>query len=390
MRGSSYFRKRTRKTKKRRGTRKLVGKRRRVGTRKRATKKRRGHRGDALRLSIPRIAMNVIPRTADRVRTTLDYKMRAQLLWANTAEQHLGMIIKPNILGPWNTATGPFQSTWPANGSNVLFSHTVSSTPGFSSVTSRYQNYLVTGSKINVKITRQEAADSTTCWAGLLPLTPDQTVNMVLRNSAASPTANNNYLIPQRALTAGITMDGGIANAQLMTIRQQAHNIIHTVTMPYSGANKTTLSQTVSAKKFQPLGYPYGDSFVGILPAQNGPTFAGTTGDGVPPPTQYNHYFFMQRTSAATPGTEAFDIEFDLKVYVTLHNPYFTQSAPTLADDDPGPLDDPGIEEDYSMGDTPVTPNLSNLSLTTPSHATSTCLNPQHPKIMHEKVGTCI
>lgn len=372
-------------TKKRRSTTKKRGGKRR-STFKRSTfkKKRKGHRGDALSLVTTRIPMNVIPTYSDRVRTTFDYKMRGQLSITNVAESVIGMYINPQYLGPWSVSAGPFRAIWPSAGTNVLFPHSVSSTPGFASATSRFQNYVVTGSKISVKVTRQEAADSTTCLFGLLPLTQDQTAALVLRNSAASPTANNSYLLPQRLLTTTSTMDGLVANAQLMVVKQQPHSIIKSVTMPYSGHSVTHLSQSVSAKKFLPFGYPYGSDYQGALPLSLGPTFAGTTGDGVPPVAQYSHYFWMQRTTAVTPNTEAFDIEMDLKIHVLLHNPYFAQSAPTL--DDPEPPDP--YPEDYEM-DPPSTPNLTNLSLTTPSHA-STCLNPQHPKIQHERVGTCV
>lgn len=383
--GTTIFRKSTRKTKKRRSTTKRGGKRRRTFKRSTVKKKRRGHRGDALRVVTQKLPMNVISTYADRVRTTFDYKMRGQLSITNVAESVIGMYINPQYLGPWSISTGPFRAIWPAAGTNVLFPHSVSSTPGFSSATSRFQNYIMLGSKISVKITRQEAADSTTCLFGLLPLTQDQNAALVLRNTAASPAANNSYLLPQRLLTTTSTMDGLVANAQLMVVKQQPHHIIKSVTMPYSGHSTTYLSQEVSAKKMLPFGYPYGGDYQGALPLSNGPTFAGTTGDGVPPGAQYSHYFWMQRTTAVTPNTEAFDIEIDLKVHVQLHNPYYAQSAPTL--DEPGPPDpDP---DDYDMDNPPPTPNLSNLSLTTPSHA-STCLNPQHPKIQHERVGTCV
>lgn len=370
--------------------------RRAVATRRSTSSQYRGvssgygsSQSSIMHVNAPRLAMNVIPKTADRVHATLDYKMRGQLSWAVAAEQHLGMIIRPTYLGPWNVAFGPFGLSWIAAGTNVLFPHTVSSTPGFFTLASRYSTYYVSGVEISVRVVRQEANDSSTHVIGMLPLTGYQQQAMILRNTTASPTANNNYLLPQQGLTSTTVMTSGLANAQLMTIHQQPYYKETTTTMPYSGQAKAYLKQKYPAKKFVQFGFPYGDGFQGILP--------NTTGtDGTPPDNGFAHYFYMQRTAAVTPGIEAFDIEFDLKLKVTLSDPGFMQSAPTITIDDNKEEkkeekkeikkeDDDDYDEDLVNA-----PDFSKLSLSTPTTKSPyTCLNPKHPP-GHTPSSTCV
>jgi len=371
-----------RKTFKRRPTRKRTFKKRRGTTFKRRHLKRRRH-GILGRISAPRLAMNVIPRTADRLHVSFDYKMRGQLSWANTAEQHIGMIFAPTHLGAWNASFGPFASAWPAAGTNILFPHSVSSTPGFFTTISRYSQYYVSSVKITARIVRQEAADSCTCIVGMMPLSATQFSRMILRNTTMSPTANNSYWVPQVGNSATTPATGNICNSQLMTIRQQPYLKTREVSMPYNGKQSAVLSQRYSAKKFLSLGFPFSIDSNGNLPT-------GPGSDGTPPVDQFYHYFFMQRTAAATPSNEAYDIEFDMQIHCTLHDPGFMQSAPTETQVDPVPADPEMKEEDddlIDVNETPSTPNLSNLSLTTPR---STCLNPSHPTIPHQRAGTCV
>lgn len=385
-------------TKKRRTfKKKSFSKKRKYSKKRRSTKKRnyvskKRKTGFLGRLNAPRMAMNVIPKTADRLHVKLDYKMRGQLLWANTAEQHIGMEIRPTYLGPWNASVGPFSMTWPAAGSNVNFPHTVSSTPGFYTLVSRFERYYVSSVKISVKVTRQEAADSTTCIIGMMPLNHTQALDMVHRNSTLSPTSNNSFMIPARTLDATVALTGSLCNSQLMTIKQQPYVKLSSVSMPYNGKMVGRLHQSYAMKKFSKMGFPFGEEFSGILPTEDGK-------DGTPPEESPAHYFFMQRTSAATCNSEAFDIEFDLQVSATFHQPNFMQSAPLYSDDSKeekkteSKVDEADDEPEDLVDPVSSGLSLSSLSMSSPSQSPPglvTCLNTAHPQTPHFKVSTCV
>lgn len=343
------------------------------------------------RISAPRLAMNVVPKTADRLHVSLDYKMRGQLSWANTAENHIGMLLSPCRIGASSVTHGPFLDAWPASGANVLFPHAVSTTPGFLAVCSRYNRYYVSSVKLTVKVIRQEATDSTSAIIGMMPLTTSQRSEMVHRNTALSPLANKSYWLPQNGATDTTVSTGLTNDSQLLCINQQPYVKKACVSMPYNGKMYGRISQRYSAKKFLQMGFPFGDEFSGVVPA----TLAD---DGTPPDEQFYHYFFMQRTSAATPANEAFDIEFDVQLHCTLHDPSFMQNAPTLelkeSKEEKKEEKSEEKEDDDLMDDLvdPPTPSLSSLSLSSPINVPGpvwTCLNPSHIG-GHTRASTCI
>jgi len=105
----------------------------------------------------------------------------------------------------------------------------------------------------------------------------------------------------------------------------------------------------------------------------------------------------MQRTSAATCSTEAFDLDFDLQVHCTLFDPGFMQSAPLFAPLD-GESKEEKKEEKEEKEDIPddldddEPPTLSSLSLSSPISVpgpTWTCLNPHHVG-GHTRASTCL
>lgn len=394
------FRSRSKKYGKRRSFKKRsFGKKRKYSVGRKSSKKRSyisakrrrvSSRGSILRrINAPSFPMNVIPKTADRLHSVLNYKMRGQLSWANTAENHIGMILKPCHIGASSVTNGPYLLSWPAGGANVLFPRAVSTTPGFLTVCSRYNRYYVSSAKIMVRAVRQESADSCTAIMGMMPLTTGQFSEMVLRNTTLSPNTNNSYWLPQNGAT-DTTLSTGLTNdSQLLCIRQQPYVKMTSISTPVNGKLIGKLTQQYSAKKFIQMGFPFGDEFSGITPN-------GLATDGSPPDEQFYHYFFMQRTSAGTPGNEAFDLDFDIQLHVTFHDPSFMQNAPTYTseskeekkseekemDDDQEDLVDPQL--------TPL-PSLSDLKISSPpSSYTSTCLNSSHPSGPHTRVGTCI
>lgn len=369
MRRSFKGRKRTY-TKGRRVTKKRSYKRARVVSRKRSM----------ARINAPRLAMNIIPKTADRLHVTFDYKMVGQLTWANTAEQHIGLLIKPTYLAAWQAAYGPFGGVWPAAGTNVLFPHSVSSTPGYYTAVSRYQRYYVSSVSLTARVTRQDNADEQTIVVGMLPLTAHQGQGLILRNTATAPTSNNSYFLPQSGLASTTVLTGNLSNSQLMMIEQQPYTKIRRMIPVESGRSSAYLHQRYSMKKFSRMGFPYDADSSGILPQ------APAT-EGTPPVDSPYHYFFLQRSAASTPSTESMDIEFDLKVHCTLHGATFIQSAPTIEVDGKEEKKVEPAEEDDDLVDPPEPLSLKGLSLSTPK---GTCLNSSHPAAPHERVSTCV
>lgn len=391
------FSKKKKYSKKRSFKKKSFSKKRKYSTKRRTTKKRayvksKRSRGGMSHLNAPRVAMNVIPRTADRLHVILDYKMRGQLSWANTAEQHIGMEIRPTYLCPWNVGFGPFSQAWPPSGANVLFPHSVSSTPGYFTLESRYNRYYVTSVSISVRVTRQDNADPCECIIGMMPLTQYQAVNMIARNTTLSPTANKSFLLPMNGLTPTTVLTGNLCDSQLMVLRQQPYVKYRGVSLSTNDKYTAYISQRYAMKKFTKMGYPYSADSSGILPI-----IGGT--EGTPPVDSPAHYFFMQRTAAGTPGNEAYDIEFDLKVHATLHEPYFQQQSPAFTveskDEKTESKEEKKEEEEDDLVD------MSSLSLTSPKPSESslqraptlilkTCLNSSHPSDPHKVVDTCV
>jgi len=366
-------------------------------TKKRSYVKNKRSRSSPLgHVSAPSMRMNVIPRTADRLHVKLDYKMKGELEWKNTAENHIGMTFLPTYLGAWNASNGPFKLAWPATGTNVNFPHAVSSTPGFFTLVSRYGKYVVNHVKLTVRCIRQEATDSTTCVIGMMPWTDTQFTGSVSRNSTLSPSANLSVWLPQNGLSAATVATTNIYNSQLMTIRQQPYVKMRQVSMPYNGKMSAIMSQSYSAKKFFPFGYPYGDQFSGELPDTAG-------SDGTPPTAGFHHYFFMQRTSAVQTGSELFDLEFDMQISCTFHEPGFMQSAPlfTMDEEKKESKEEKKTEFKQDEAEDEDLVDMSGLSLQSPKPSESslqraptlilkTCLNSAHPADPHKVVDSCV
>lgn len=333
--------------------------------------------------------MNVIPKTADQASVKFNYKLRGQLTWAQTAERHIGFAIVPQFLGTSSVTSGPFQNSWPASGTNVNFPRSVSTTPGFGTLVSRYTKYFTTTIDITIRVIRQDATDSTSILIGSMPLTESQYLGLLHRNTGAAPTANNSYWLPQTGLTATTAATNTIIDAQIMCIKQQPYVKYATVSMPYNGKMIGSVHQRYSSTKFSPFGHPYGASFSGTLP------LGTATGDGTPPTDGFAHYFFMSNVAGGlTAGVENFDVEMDLTVGCVLHDPVFMQNAPTLTDDGKGESKEEKKSEEKEDDDTEDLinpPDFSQLSLTTPktSSLLYTCLNPKHPP-GHVPSSTCV
>lgn len=361
---------------------------RKSGTLKR-TFKRRGHRSHKRhkrglsRIGIRRVPMNVIPRTADRARIVFDYKLRANLFWAATAERHIGFAILPCTIGVNSVNVGPFQDAWPASGTNVTFAKAVSTTIGFLTMATRYQKYYVSGHSISIKVIRQNVpvTDTSTVEIGMMPLTQNQFVSMVSRNTALSPLSNNNVWLPGNTYTSTTVATQATYDSVILVTKQQPYVKYGMLSVPYAGRQTRTLKQWVSAKKFTDMGFPMGDQFSGLLPVVSGT-------DATPPASQFYHYFWMHdQSGGAGIGDETFDVEITLKIHMTLHRPGFLQVAPTLtSDDDPPPelIDVDMCDSDGTHGQSAVafSPGLSaamhNISI---APAVSAPLPPTPPPL---------
>lgn len=348
-------------------------------TKRKYVKKRRSTMSH---ISAPTMRLNVIPKNADRLHVKLNYKSRGLLDWRGTAERHIGMVFLPTYLGVNNVANGPFKLAWPNAGTNVNFVSNVSTTPGFLTLVSRYTQYYVTSVSLTVKVTRQEAADSTTCIIGMLPITSAQYVRTLNRNTGLSPTANANVWFPDSAITATTVATTQIYESQLMMIKQQPNLKMRQVCMPYSGKQSATLHQKYSAKKFSQMGYPYSSDFSGTLPATS-------SSDGTPPALGFQHYFFMHNTGPSA-GDEKFDIDLDMTVHATFHRPTFVQQAPTFISNSEEKKEEKS-ENKEDDDDEDLVDAMPTLSLMSPNpHTLSTCLNSSHPNDPHKKVDTCV
>lgn len=370
---------RKRKTRKftRRGGRRFhkrkLGHKRRMGSRKRSFKRRRSHkRGQLSHVTAPTMRLNVIPKTADRLHVKLNYKSRGLLGWDAVAERHIGTVFLPTYLGVNSVNNGPYKLAWPNAGTNVTFVSNVSTTPGFLTLVSRYTQYYVTSVSITVRVVRQEATDSTSCVIGMFPLTAAQFTRLNNRNTALSPTANNSFWLPTTSTTSTTVATTAIYEEQLMTIKQQAYLKMRTIKMPYSGGNVATLHQRYSAKKFSQMGYPYSSDFSGTLPAV-------AMSDGTPPALGFQHYFFMHNTGPSA-GAEKFDLDFDMTIHATFHRPTFMQVAPTMIQKSDLEETKEDVEDLIDQdSDAIMTPNLSNLSLTSPHPVTLERSTPPAP-----------
>lgn len=373
-------------------------------------KKRRGT-PQLRHVTIPRAPSDLIPKTADRMHTTLNHKLRGHLTWANTAERFMGMAILPTYLGVDSSTVGPFQLSWPVSGTNVLFPHTTSTTPGFRTLIGRFSRYYITQATVTIKVTRQDTTDGSVVQIGMVPLTGLQYTLMLNRNTALSPTANNSLWIPAQSVTTTIVATSNVYDTEIMALKQQPYVKQKLVGAPIGGGYKqsASISQTYSAKKFSAFGYPFGDSFNGTLPVT-------TVDDGTPPTSGFYHYFFMyDQGGNLAPTTMNFDIDMSVTVKVTMHRPGFASQNPLYL-----PLPDAGdllargttiqssdgkeekkMDDDSDDVEDLVDPptGFNSLSLSTPkSHSPEaplynpplfTCLNPNHPP-GHIRSSTCI
>lgn len=376
---------------------KSFSKKRKYSKKRKTTKKRsylkskRSKKSSKLsHVTAPTMRLNVIPKTADRLHVKLNYKTRGLLDWRGTAERHIGMCFLPTYLGINSVNKGPFQLAWPNAGTNVNFVSAVATTPGFLTLVSRFTEYYVTSVSINVRVTRQEAVDSTTCVIGMMPLTAAQFVRLFIRNTALSPTANNSFWLPNAGDTATTVATTQTYEQQLMMIKQQPYVKMAQVQMPYSGKQFASLHQRYSAKKFSAFGYPYGPGFSGTLPAI-------TASDGTPPTQGFQHYFFMHNTGPGA-GDEKFDIDMDMTIHATFHRPTFVQTAPTFEESKEEKVDEKTDEPEEVEEDLV---DMSSLSLMSPKPSQSsleraptlilkTCLNSSHPNDPHKVVDSCV
>lgn len=351
--------------------------------RSRAVSRKRKH-GALSHVTAPNMRLNVIPKTADRLHVKLNYKTRGLLDWRGTAERHIGLALLPTYLGVNSVSHGPYSVVWPTAGTNVNFPSSVSTTPGFLTLVSRFTQYYVSSVSLTIKVTRQDAADSTTCIIGMMPLTPAQFTRLVVRNTGLSPTANVSQWLPMNGATSSTTATTSIYEQQLMTIKQQPYVKMRTLSSNVSGHQVASLHQRYSAKKFCDFGFPYGDGFQGTLPVT-------TADDGSPPNKGFQHYFFMHDTGPGN-GDAKYDIDMDLTVHATFHRPIFMQNAPLYVppmttDGDEEKKDDAIADDTEDLVDTSDSLSLQGLSLATPR---GTCLNPAHPAAIHERKSTCV